>query len=399
MASEGLREELNCPICLDIYTEPVMLKCGHIFCRICIGNVLDCQEASEEYSCPECRLQFQHRPLLEKNRKLCNIVEHFMSLHVEEDALVQDEAPTDVSTECCTSLEKNMCSVHEKSLEFYCYDDAQCVCADCCFSGRHGGHQVELLNEAYEIKQEAMKGVLQALTANKAEAVKSVQSLRKSMAEAQETVSGETNRVNAFFIEIKRQLENLEENVLGDITRQGEQTVLLFSDLIQQLEIKTEKCSQKMHDIEMAVKVTDPLAFLQAAECTKLSEGHAVEVAKKEVNTRPSLVEIGQVSETLHRGLENIMAGAKNMLSLKEQSEKLGGLKATDKCAEPASLYYKSFGQLSDNLKPYQSAASEQKSLQSLQRQPQKPDLTPTNSVPREPYLLFRNPYSFFSRE
>lgn len=398
MASEGLREELNCAICLDIYTDPVMLKCGHIFCHICIENVLDCQEASGEYSCPECRLQFEHRPSLEKNRKLCNIVEQFMSLHIEQDALVNSKSPADVSTETCTTLEKSKCSVHRKSLEFYCFNDSQCICTDCCFSGRHGGHQVDLLNEAFEIKREEMKGVLQVLTTNKVESVKRVQSLRESVTEAQENVSGETERVTTLFRDIRSQLEHLEKKVLGDISWHGEQMLHLVSDLIERVEMKTEKCSQKINDIEIVMKVTDPLAFLQAAESTKLDEDHFVEDLKKEVNTKPSLVVVGLVSETLQTGLENIMADAKKMLSLKEQPEKaIEAIEAIDKSTKPASLLNSSLGQISDNLTPYHSVDVEKKILQFHHSQAQKPDMTPAASVVQKPHLIFRNPYSSFS--
>ncbi|XP_040197623.1 tripartite motif-containing protein 12A-like [Rana temporaria] len=392
MASEGLREELNCPICLDIYTDPVMLKCGHIYCHICIGNVLDCQETSGEYSCPECRLKFEHRPLLEKNRKLRNIVEHFVSLHIEQDALVSSKSPADVSTETCTS----QCSVHRKSLEFYCFNDSQCICTDCCFSGRHGGHQVELLNEAFEIKQEAMKGVLQVLTTHKAENVKRVQGLRESVTEAQEKVSEETEKVTTLFRDIRSQLEHLEKKALGDISWHGGQTVHLVSDLIQQLEMKTEMCSQKIDDIERVMKVTDPMAFLQAAECTKLDEDHFVEDLKKEVNTKPSLVVVGLVSETLQTGLETIMADAKKMLSLKEQPEETRAIRAIDKSTKSAALLNSSSGQISDNLTPYHSADVEKKIVQPHHSQAQNPDMTPAASVVQKPHLLFRNPYAFF---
>ncbi|XP_040202987.1 E3 ubiquitin/ISG15 ligase TRIM25-like isoform X2 [Rana temporaria] len=64
MASGDLRAELECSVCLNIYTDPVMLRCGHNFCRVCIDRVLDTQEGSGGYSCPECREKFPDRPAL-----------------------------------------------------------------------------------------------------------------------------------------------------------------------------------------------------------------------------------------------------------------------------------------------------------------------------------------------
>uniref|UniRef100_A0A6I8SXH4 RING-type domain-containing protein n=1 Tax=Xenopus tropicalis TaxID=8364 RepID=A0A6I8SXH4_XENTR len=42
--------ELSCSICLNIYTEPVSLPCGHYFCQDCIGGLLDTQEQVRDYS-------------------------------------------------------------------------------------------------------------------------------------------------------------------------------------------------------------------------------------------------------------------------------------------------------------------------------------------------------------
>ncbi|KAM5170577.1 E3 ubiquitin-protein ligase TRIM39-like [Mantella aurantiaca] len=79
MASANLSAELECSVCLDIYTDPVMLQCGHNFCRLCIDRVLNTPDGSGGYSCPECREEFQERPTLQSNRKLRNIVENFLS--------------------------------------------------------------------------------------------------------------------------------------------------------------------------------------------------------------------------------------------------------------------------------------------------------------------------------
>lgn len=395
MASYGLQKELNCPICLDIYSDPVTLKCSHIFCHNCIKSVLDCQEASGEYCCPECRLQFQQRPLLEKNRKLCNIVEHFRLVCIDQEDSMHNKPSVDISTEPEASLQKPKCSMHEKPLEFYCFDDALCVCEDCCFSGEHGGHQVELLDEAVELRRKAVNGFLQALSADKAETVKTVQSLRESVTEAKEKVSSEQERATTLFKDLRRQLEHLEKKVLDDISCQGEHAIHLGSDLIQQLEMKTEKLSQKIQDLEMTVQVTEPLAFLQAAGCIKLGEDNPIEDTKKDVNTQPDLVIVGLLPETLHAGLENIMADAKKMLPLKEQPEQFNDIEAIEKCVESASLPYGSLGQTPGNVKPYHSAHTEKKSLQSHH----KTDMVPSAPVTHEPYLLFRNPYSFLKME
>uniref|UniRef100_A0A8C5QHK8 Uncharacterized protein n=1 Tax=Leptobrachium leishanense TaxID=445787 RepID=A0A8C5QHK8_9ANUR len=58
MAAALLRTELTCPICMDIYTDPVTLTCGHNYCRLCITRTWDNQE-EREYSCPECRHKFR----------------------------------------------------------------------------------------------------------------------------------------------------------------------------------------------------------------------------------------------------------------------------------------------------------------------------------------------------
>lgn len=42
--------ELDCPLCLSLFFEPITLHCGHSFCRMCIGRALDAKRC-----CPECR--------------------------------------------------------------------------------------------------------------------------------------------------------------------------------------------------------------------------------------------------------------------------------------------------------------------------------------------------------
>lgn len=52
-----IQKELVCAICLDYFDDPVILKCGHNFCRMCI--LMHWEENGGDdigYQCPECRM-------------------------------------------------------------------------------------------------------------------------------------------------------------------------------------------------------------------------------------------------------------------------------------------------------------------------------------------------------
>ena len=44
----ALAEELECAVCQDIYKEPMLLPCGHSFCRVCIETILRNAAATDE---------------------------------------------------------------------------------------------------------------------------------------------------------------------------------------------------------------------------------------------------------------------------------------------------------------------------------------------------------------
>ncbi|XP_075422401.1 E3 ubiquitin/ISG15 ligase TRIM25-like [Ascaphus truei] len=296
MASADLREELTCPICLSIYTQPVMLRCGHNFCQGCIGRMWDSNVGLGVYTCPECRAEFQERPALQRNLKLCNIVERFLSIQPgQEEAVIfctycdssvpaaktcllcdtslcdqhlkrHCKSEEHVLTEPTTSLKNRKCPIHKKIIEYYCSEDAACICVSCCLAGEHRGHQVEPLNKASEKKKEKLRNVLEKLTSVREETEKRAQSLQEHRREAKEKAAGVTDRVTALFWDIREQLEVLEKRVLSEITRQEEQVSLRVSDLIQQLEIKRDELSREMLHIEELFNITDPLTVLQGPE-------------------------------------------------------------------------------------------------------------------------------------
>lgn len=81
MATTGnlSEEQVHCSICLDVFTNPVSIPCGHNFCQSCI---IGYWRTSPLYQCPMCKKSFYKRPDLSVNTVLREIAEQFRELRV-----------------------------------------------------------------------------------------------------------------------------------------------------------------------------------------------------------------------------------------------------------------------------------------------------------------------------
>ncbi|XP_040195011.1 E3 ubiquitin-protein ligase TRIM39-like [Rana temporaria] len=326
MASANLRDELSCSICLNVYTDPVTLRCGHNFCRECIDRVLDSQEASGLYTCPECREEFQERPVLYNARALRNIAEIlFISqpnqeemgiyctycvdspvpaikscLHCENSLCgkhlrVHAKSPEHVLSDPTNTPGNRKCSIHKKIVEYYCTEERVCICVYCIAEGEHKLHPVEKLHEASEKKKEKLRKDLEMMASNKAWAEKQVQILQERRTDFQEKAAGVTERVAALFREVRRELEELEKKIPSDISVKAEKISLSLSNLIQQLEIQKDELSGKMRHIEKLYKTTDPITILKDPN----SDGEDISHTKQEDNMDTMIPSEGNFHEDL----------------------------------------------------------------------------------------------------
>uniref|UniRef100_A0A4W3GKT2 Uncharacterized protein n=1 Tax=Callorhinchus milii TaxID=7868 RepID=A0A4W3GKT2_CALMI len=130
---ENLRNEATCSICLEFYTDPVSLGCGHNFCRDCI---LQCWGTGQgSVSCPQCRQQIPQWSV-RLNRTLSNVVESLQRLFLNprlEEVGIQ-------------------CGEHEEKLKLFCEMDQRAICVVCAMSHDHKYHTVIPIQEAAELR-------------------------------------------------------------------------------------------------------------------------------------------------------------------------------------------------------------------------------------------------------
>ncbi|XP_040424495.1 E3 ubiquitin-protein ligase Midline-1-like isoform X1 [Cygnus olor] len=73
---EALREALLCPVCLELFTPPVLvLSCAHNFCKQCLEKILihqNCHHVNGHFHCPLCR-----KMCLTDDKPICAICKLF----------------------------------------------------------------------------------------------------------------------------------------------------------------------------------------------------------------------------------------------------------------------------------------------------------------------------------
>uniref|UniRef100_A0A8C1H8W9 Uncharacterized protein n=1 Tax=Cyprinus carpio carpio TaxID=630221 RepID=A0A8C1H8W9_CYPCA len=134
-SSGPLTEELQCSICLDVFTDPVSTPCGHNFCKSCLNK---CWDNSQTCSCPYCKEAFSQRPDLKINTTLRELVVTALKKHKLMDPV--------------SNLEDYICQIHERPLELFCRDDQTCVCLMCHVTD-HKNHKTVPLEEEGEEKK------------------------------------------------------------------------------------------------------------------------------------------------------------------------------------------------------------------------------------------------------
>lgn len=151
-AGDDLKKELTCAICLDFFKDPVILKCGHNFCRFCICMHWDENGGDYGYQCPQCRTVFNKRTFT-KNYLVQNLVAKLDDL----ECLGSSQNPPN-------AVKVNgKCDQHGEELKLYCQTDKRPICVVCRESRAHRHHEVAPVPEvANDMKMELklrLKGI------------------------------------------------------------------------------------------------------------------------------------------------------------------------------------------------------------------------------------------------
>nr|KAF6350439.1 tripartite motif containing 17 [Myotis myotis] len=246
--SRKLQEEATCSICLDYFTDPVMTTCGHNFCRECIRLTWEKAKGKKGrrkrkgvFPCPECR-ELSPQRTLRPNRLLTKVAEM-----ARQHPGIQS---------------RDLCQVHQEVLKLFCEDDQSPICVVCRESQEHRPHRVVPVEEAVEEHKLKLEGDMGHLREEMAKTEKLQTREQQALAEWQEKVRKQRQRIVTEFKKMAALLVEEEQRLLEALRQEEQDTTARLQESMVALE--QQSCSLETLLLRLEDCCTrEPLQMLQ----------------------------------------------------------------------------------------------------------------------------------------
>ncbi|XP_034541276.1 LOW QUALITY PROTEIN: E3 ubiquitin-protein ligase TRIM21-like [Notolabrus celidotus] len=309
-------DQFLCSICLDVFTDPVTLSCGHNFCKSCITEHWDVNVSCQ---CPNCKEVFKTRPELKVNTFISEMAAQFRQKAQQEASSSSSEQqvskPGEVPCDVCTgtklkalksclvclvsycethlephltmtglkrhqlidpveNLEGRMCEKHDKLLELFCKNDQMCVCALCTILD-HKTHDVVPLREGYEGKKAELgkteAEIQQMIQKRRLKLEEFKQSVELSKKNADREMAEGVQVFSALMETVERRLNNLTDTIKEKQRETEEQAEGFIKELQQEISELEKRSSEvkKLSRSEDHLHLLQNITALNAAPPTK----------------------------------------------------------------------------------------------------------------------------------
>jgi len=225
---------MECSLCCERFTNrikcPLLLDCGHSFCKECCIRL---QKANKSIICPHCRVATYRQPAqLPKNFAILTLLAPSQNLK---------------------------CKFHPSyDVKFYCKRDSSFLCEKCVL--RHNGHEMSHISSykqtlsratgAYESRFKTLKTQFQSMES-------AVDVLKKSL---QEKAEIENNRIDQYFDELIDKINKKRAVLKGELI-----------DYVLREEIKLAETKQEMEKLEPCLaKIRNELHQAKEGSCSSV---------------------------------------------------------------------------------------------------------------------------------
>ncbi|XP_019210067.1 nuclear factor 7, brain-like [Oreochromis niloticus] len=230
-------EDLCCPVCQEVFRDPVLLSCSHSFCKDCLKRWW---RERPTHECPVCKKISVNDPPL--NRALKNLCESFLQ---ERDQRASEA----------------LCSLHSEELKLFCLDHQQPVCLVCCASEKHTKHRFRPIDEAAQQHKKELQETLEPLK-KKLKVCEEVQVKFDQTAEHIKVQARHTERqIKEQFKKLHQFLAEEEEARLAALREEEEQKSGMMKEKMEALSREIAALSDTVRATEEELRAED-VSFL-----------------------------------------------------------------------------------------------------------------------------------------
>ncbi|XP_078110393.1 nuclear factor 7, ovary-like [Sander vitreus] len=249
MASAFYSEDLTCPVCLTIFTDPVTLLCGHSFCRGCITAVLSTQP-----QCPQCRTAVP-------TDVACLPTSHILK-SLAEKTKETEKRKKENGEEKAESAE--LCPEHEEKLKLFCVTDQQLACIICRDGERHERHKFKPIKEAAaSLRLELEKG-MENLCGDILATESLANTQREEITKTKEKSQQLTTQIHRQVEEMHQFLRKREDEINNELKHREEDAVEEMSKSINAIETALCESRELERKLKSVVNKKDSEKFLKS---------------------------------------------------------------------------------------------------------------------------------------
>ncbi|KAK7175476.1 hypothetical protein R3I93_002401 [Phoxinus phoxinus] len=234
-------DDFSCPVCQEIFKDPVLLSCSHSFCEECLKLFW---RTKKTRNCPVCKRR-SSRNDPPNNLALKNLCESFLKERNESRSSVSE-----------------ICSLHSEKLKLFCLEDKQPVCVVCINSQKHDNHKFRPIGEEVSSYKEELNTALKSLQ----EKLKHNENIKE---EFEKTVRHIKSQVELTERQIKQQFEKLhqflrdeEEATITALRDEEEQKKQMMKEKLEEMNTYISDLSHTINDMEEMMKAND-VCFLK----------------------------------------------------------------------------------------------------------------------------------------
>lgn len=281
---QNMESLLTCPICLDIFSKPVViLPCQHNLCRNCADECFEQRGtrfgiSGGRFKCPTCRYEV----ILDRHgtsglpRNL--LVENILDMMGEEKLKVERQVETQLMEEkrkmakekreeerLKKEKENNCCPDHNEKLNVFCMSCQKLVCATCKVFGMCQTCSVAKIDVAFEAQKTELNEAIDLIRCSSDRVHNAIAHCNDLQKRIDEVDSQSRQKVVEQFDKMFQALESKKKHLLTKINNVTKDSTKLLSNQKLKYSTAIKESTKDISAAQKLVKTNDQILFLKTS--------------------------------------------------------------------------------------------------------------------------------------